>query len=474
MVKTEKPFLILGGEVHNSTTSNAQYFLSKIDKLKKLNCNTLILPVYWELIEPSEGAFDFTLTDHIIDICTKNDFRVVILWFGTWKNAYSMYVPEWVKVDKARFFRARTKSGKPHNAVSCFCDEARDADANAFTALMKHIKETDTSRTVVMIQIENEVGVLDMRRDYCPAANEKFQGNVDAELTEYLKANTKLAYNYTGENWSSVFSDMADEVFMAYHIAKYVEEVARRGKEEYDIPMYVNTWLVQYENQAPGDYPSGGPTHRVIDIWRAAAPHIDFIAPDIYLDDFPKVCSQYTRDDNPLFIPEARRDDTAVANLLYAIGKYRARGFAPFGIESMENGEALAEAYLILTNMMEIIETSYEKGCITGVHWLDKESLSQTIGGFSIKFHPYRNDKKEDRAGGAIVITEDTGKYTIIGQNIRYSFDYDDVEFIHIKEGKYDRRGEWIDGRRLNGDEIYQTRFGEIAGVQRVYVQSKE
>lgn len=468
MIDTKRlPFMMLGGEVHNSTTSNAEYFLTKIDKLKKLNCNTLVLPVYWELIEPEEGTFDFELVDEIIEICDKNDFKIVILWFATWKNAASSYVPEWVKRDIVRFFRVQNKAGKNLNNISCFCNAGRDADAKAFAALMKHIKKTDKRKTVIMMQVENEVGVLGSRRDFCPISTAKFEGKVDAELIEYLKNNTKLEYNYAGENWASVFSDMADEVFMAYHTAKYIEEIVRCGKAEYDMPMYVNTWLVQFENQAPGDYPSGGPTHRVIDIWRAAAPHIDFIAPDIYLDDFPKVCSQYTRDDNPLFIPEARRDHTAVANLLYAIGKYKAIGFAPFGIESIDDnvGNSLAQAYSILTNMTDIIWDAYQSNRITGIHWLDKSSLSQEIGGFRMTF------EKRGESCGAIVITEDTGKYIIIGQNIRYSFDYSHVEYIHIKEGKY-IDGKWIDGRRLNGDEMDQNRFGEISGVHRVCVQS--
>jgi len=469
MVYENVPFIVLGGELHNSTASNAEYFLTKIDRLKELNCNTLILPAYWELVEPSEGVFAFGLVDEIIDICRRNGFKVVMLWFAAWKNAYSTYVPEWVKTDSKRFFRARSKDGRAQGTVSCFCDEVRDADARAFAALMRHIKETDKDKTVIMMQIENETGVLGMRRDYCPAANERFEGGVAGELIEYLRANTSMKYNYGGENWSSVFNEMADEVFMSYHTAKFVEEIAKRGKAEYDIPMYVNAWLVQFENQAPGDYPSGGPTHRVIDIWRAAAPHVDFIAPDIYLDDFPKVCGQYARADNPLFIPEARRDRTAVANLLYAIGKYKALGFAPFGIESTEkeSGEALSQAYSIISNMMEIIKESCQSDRITGVHWLDKNSLSQNVGGFWLRF------EKTGESGGAIVIVEDVGKYTIIGQNMKYSIDYDEAEYIHIREGRY-ADGKWIDGRRLNGDEMYVLRFGDIPEIHRVYIHKKD
>jgi len=465
------PFVILGGELHNSTASNIEYFASKIDRLKELNCNTLILPAYWELIEPSEGVFDFELVDKIIEICDNNGFKIVLLWFATWKNAYSTYVPEWVKSDKTRFFRARNKDGRVQGTISCFCGEARDADAKAFAELMKHLKATDKNKTVIMMQLQNEAGVLGMRRDYCEPANEQFGANVPGELLDYLKNNTDFKFNYNGENWSSVFHEMADECFMSYYTAKYIEEAARRGKAEYDMPMFVNAWLVQFDNQAPGAYPSGGPTHRVIDIWRAAAPSIDIYAPDIYLDDFPGVCAQYAREDNPLLIPEVRRDNHVTANLLYAIGKYKSIGFAPFGIESMDtaepSGAALAQAYSLLSNMMGIIIDSYKSDSIAGVHWLDKHSLSQDIGGFRIAFNI------TGESGGAIVITESEGKYIIIGQNIRYSINHDEVEYMHIREGRYEN-GVWVDGRRLNGDEMHLVTFGDIPEVQRVYVQRKD
>ena len=72
---------------------------------------------------------------------------------------------------------------------------------------------------------------------------------------------------------------------------------------------------------------------QVMDIWRAAAPSIDFIAPDIYTDEFTWVCKEYTRSGNPLFIPETQRGDLAAMRAFYAFGEFDAGCFAPFGID---------------------------------------------------------------------------------------------------------------------------------------------
>ena len=94
---------------------------------------------------------------------------------------------------------------------------------------------------------------------------------------------------------------------MAWAIASYVEHLASRGQAIADIPMYANAWLGPQPGQdTPGQYPSGGPTSRVLDIWRAAAPSLAFLGPDIYVDDADGAMAQYATGVQPFFVPECR------------------------------------------------------------------------------------------------------------------------------------------------------------------------
>src|ERR1041385_8717172 len=104
-----KPFLILGGELHNSSTSTASYMQPIWELVKKKNLNTVVAPVYWELLEPQEGKFDFSLVDSMLAGVRKQNVHLVILWFGSWKNGYSMYVPGWVKNSSDKYQRAKDK-----------------------------------------------------------------------------------------------------------------------------------------------------------------------------------------------------------------------------------------------------------------------------------------------------------------------------------------------------------------------------
>jgi beta-galactosidase GanA len=241
------------------------------------------MPVAWEQIEPKEDSFDFSILDHWIETARKNNVHLVLLWFGSWKNAFSNYAPSWVKSDPKRFPRAASAEGAPLEILSTFSPETSRCDSRAFAALMRHICTQDSQQqTVLMAQVENEVGYLGPGRDRSPEANRGFRGPVPDTLirnlaAKHLQLSPELAahFNEHGRNWSEVFGNAADEVFMAWNYADYVEAVAHAGKTEYALPMYVNAQLPAPQERA-GEYPSGGPHPEYLEVWRAAAPSIDF------------------------------------------------------------------------------------------------------------------------------------------------------------------------------------------------------
>jgi len=356
-----KPFLMLSGELHNSSAGSAHYMEPIWSRLKNNNLNTVIAPVSWELIEPAEGKFDFSLVDNMITGARKENLKLIVLWFGSWKNAKSTYAPEWVKKNTAKYPLMESQGGRMLNTLSTFGENSVKADAKAFAELMKHIKQVDSkNQTVIMIQVQNETGILGSPRDNSELATKAFTEQVPSELMTYLFKNKSSLYpgllkqwetngykmtgtweevfgkgeKYKGEDWKTNYSYYTEELFMAWNLAKYTGEVAKKGKQEYALPMFANGWIKQPKSTNPGRYPSGGPLPQVIDIWRAAAPAIDLIAADIYaVEEFDWVCQEFSLSGNPLFIPETTTGLASSARALYAFGKYDAIGYAPFGID---------------------------------------------------------------------------------------------------------------------------------------------
>ncbi len=351
LIVQNKPFLMLGGELGNSSASDLKYMRPVWPKLKAMHLNTILMPVYWELIEPQEGKFDFSLVDDLIASARKNDLKIVVLWFGSWKNSMSCYAPYWVKTNQKRFPRSRTKDGRALEILTPFSDENRNADTRAFASFMKHLRAIDGKlNTVVMIQVENEIGMIPQARDCCAEAEESFARQVPSELIAYLQKNKDSlteelhqAWSSTGMKtsgtWEEVFGKgpQTDEIFVAWYFGKYTDYVAEAGKKEYPLPMYVNAALIR-PNYKPGQYPSGGPLPHLMDVWRAAAPQIDFLSPDIYFTNFAEWLGKYDRAGNAIFIPEANRFQS-VTNAFYAIARHNAMGYNPFSIESADNPE---------------------------------------------------------------------------------------------------------------------------------------
>src|SRR5689334_1140595 len=231
LIVDNKPFLILGGELGNSSASSSDYMRSIWPKLRQMNLNTVFAPVYWELMEPTEGRFDFSLVDSLIKNARLNKMKLVLLWFGSWKNSMSCYVPEWVKTNTKRFPRAVDKNNVPQEILTPFNRNNLEADKNAFVALMRHIKKANEKQTtVIAIQVENEIGMLPDARSYDDPANVAFQQPVPTQLLIYLQTNShnlNLQLNAqwrtngykTSGTWEQVFgrSLSTDEIFMAWH-----------------------------------------------------------------------------------------------------------------------------------------------------------------------------------------------------------------------------------------------------------------
>lgn len=348
IVANDQPMLMIGGEMGNSSASTKEDLQRIFPHLKNLALNTVLVPVTWELIEPREGEFDMTSLANIIDEARKNDLKVVLLWFGAWKNSMSCYAPEWFKVDTKRFPRAHTKEGKPVEEASSLSNNVLESDKRAFCKIMEYLRDNDSKeQTVVMVQVENEIGMIDVPRDYSADATKLYNSAVPKLLTDYLKANKKSLHPYIADkiakagamgnkaaSWPQLFGDdiYTEEIFQSWTYATYVQKIAEAGREIYNIPMYVNVALNSRGRQ-PGQYPSGGPLAHLIDIWHCGAPAIDVLGVDIYDKGVKDWFAKYHLPNNPLFVPEIRLEHKDAMYALYAFGHHGAMGFCPFSIE---------------------------------------------------------------------------------------------------------------------------------------------
>lgn len=513
-----KPFFALAGELHNSSTGSIQNMETIWPRMAEKNLNTVIAAMSWELLEPTEGQFDYSILDAMVQGAEKNHLKLVILWFGSWKNGNSTYVPAWVKTDKKRFPLVKNKNGNELNILSTFSVNACKADSNAFAHLMAHLRETDRNHTVIAIQIENEIGTMDMAstymnmpngimRDFSSPANKAFAGQVPSDLISYLKKNQKTLNPVIAETWSSNgkkekgtweevfgvskedttsnfnehFSYLTDEIFNTWNYATYVQQVAAAGKKEYNIPMYVNAWMKQPSQRDPGLYPSGGPQAHLIDIWRAGAPAIDFLAPDIYeISIFDKICQDYKQSDNPLFIPETRVDAAAAARALYTFGKYGALCYAPFGIDgggftnsAAPNEEYFRMVYGALKRLMPYLQQYAGTDKCIGLYLDDKKTTdSQKLGDYNVVARRImlgsaqallgtsgEEQKQENLASGAIIFQVAENEFIVAAGvgSISISISKPGVNgYISVDEIRQDKDDKTY-YHRLNGDE---TAFG--------------
>lgn len=487
LIVNDQPFLILGGELGNSSAATSEDIKTIFPKLKKLNLNTVLAPVYWELLEPVQEEFDFTLVDELINTARENDLKLILLWFGSWKNSMSCYTPAWIKTNEARYPRAKMKDGKSVEILSPFSTQNLNADKKAFTQLMNHLKKVDDNeKTVIMVQVENEIGLIPNARDYSTMAQNAFKQDVPPQLIELLKASSNELHPHlknmwiengskTSGNWETIFGKglYTDELFMAWHFAIYTEQIAKAGKDQYNLPLFVNAAL-NSRGRKPGAYPSAGPLAHLFDIWKLAAPSIDFCALDIYDKGFADWIAQYDTKNNPLFIPEIRNEEANAARVFYAIGKHKALGFSPFSIEGCDLNDPIAKSYAILNSISPIIAKT-PKPEMTGV-WFNDELTSDTIqlNGWTIKVsHDYTlgwDAKAKDGSTwpetAALVISMPNNHFLVAGTG---------VVFIVISGPKKDKQsgiltadrvtmlnGKISTSKRLNGDQTHQGRHIRI------------
>jgi beta-galactosidase GanA len=480
------PFLVLGGELGNSSASSLAYLRPYWATLRSLHLNTVLAPVYWELIEPTEGRFNFATVDTLIRDARANDMRLVLLWFGSWKNSMSSYAPAWMKTNQTRFPRTEATRGQGQEILSPFSEANMQADARAFAALLRHLRKIDGTRhTVLMVQVENEIGMIPEARDHSPVADSLFAQPVPKELMSYLqgqrdslapelRARWDSAGGKPAGGWEAVFGTglHTDELFMAWHFARYAERVAAAGKAEYPLPMFVNAALIR-PGYLPGRYVSAGPLPHLIDVWRAAAPSIDMLSPDIYFPNVVEWTTRYARSGNPLFIPEARLSAGSAVHALYAIGAHNAIGFSPFAIESVKEPERhpLARSYEMLAELASLILAAQGRGTMISVippvafdGTVNESPQRVVVGGefaLTVTFEPAASSERPPSRGGLIVALA-PDEFLLAGAGIVVTFAPvsagDPIAgILSAQEGRY-VRGQWKPSRWLNGDQTHQGR----------------
>jgi beta-galactosidase GanA len=467
-----QPFLILGAQINNSSSWPA--VLPEVwPAIEAIHANTVEAPVYWEQIEPERDRFDFANVDELVREARAHHVYLILLWFATWKNGRMHYVPEWIKSDPSEYPRVIDARGEPLDVLSPHAESNREADKKAFAALMQHLKQIDgAEHTVLMMQVENESGILGSVRDFSSAAEKLFQSEVPGDLAQALHRRTGT--------WKEVFGADAQETFSAYSVARYINEVAVAGKAEYPLPMYVNNWLKYRPDAIPGvSYPSGGPTYNMLAVWKAAAPAIEMIGPDIYTDDsdaYRETLRQFHRPDNPIWVPETGMTDADAKYFFYALGE-GAVGFSPFGVDYTgwtiqdEKPPALdAENYSLVGPMdREIARLNFEGKLKAAVEEEGAPRTSLDFGKWqatvSFGFPQFdggpRPPGTKDHHGRALVAELAADEFLVTGVDARIEFHLSPsqaghTQILRAEEGRYEN-GAWRPLRLWNGDE---TDFG--------------
>ena len=501
-----KPMLILGGELGNSTASDLKYLNGYWQTLKTIGLNTVIAPLEWDMIEPREGVYDFASVDGLIQQAEANKVKLVVLWLAAWKNSTSSYAPPYIKHGWQKYAKAQDNKGGPVDILSAFDPDTLKADQRAFAALMGHLKAVDKNHTVVMVQVENEIGMLPVVRDYGPQAQAAYKDQVPKALTDYLRKNKATLHPFVRDawtangakaagTWAEVFGEgpVGEEIFQGWGYAVFTNALTQAGKAAYDLPMYINGAL-NAPDQKPGQYPSGGPIPHMFDIWKAGAPAVDLIGMDVYYPNYVHWADQFKRPDNPVFVPEANRAGQVDAggNAFYTLGDLDGIGFSPFHIETLPHPETdpLTDAYRVLGQIAPLVLAHQGKGTMRGFRApisyegvLDETPKTFDLGGYTITANMVdsRTPKATQTipAHGGLIIQTGKDEFLVAGRGVILRFADADaksgfkVGIEQIVDGQF-VDGQWVPGRWLNGDEAGQGRYLRLPpegfGIQKLKV----
>lgn len=475
-----EPMLILAGQVMNSSSFDVEWMESVWSRVQAFNLNTLIMPISWQAVETAEGEFDFSLLDEAIRQARVHDMRIVLGWFGTWKNGRSFFPPEYVMTDLERFPRMENAEGQRLEVLSFLSENTLAADTRAFVALMEHLKAVDgEENTVIMVQIQNEVGLLGDTRDRSPAAEAAFASQVPSRLMDYLVKNEAhlkphlhqvwaLQRFRTEGTWTEVFGDgiETDEIFMAWHYSRFIGRMAEAGAAAYNLPLYANAWLGQVRDGVPGRYPSGGPVARMMDIWKAGAPHLALLAPDIYAL-FSERTADFSRHDNPLFVPEGvplwlGDRYGAPGEAFFTFAEAHGLGYGPFAIDHSlyPADHPIGVAYKALDNLSHLIIEHIGTPNMRGF-FREEDETEHTIEIGPYQFHITYQPLLEECYG--LIIRTGENEFVLAGNGARvrvFPADRDDhsgLTITFVEEGRFDADGEFIRQRIVGGDETIGT-----------------
>lgn len=470
-----KPFLMLGAQLWNS--SGWPYITDQFwTELRTLHANTLEFPIYWQNIEPESGKYNFKELDDLFKNAHRENLKLVLLWFASWKNGSSSYAPDWVLKNPDKYPRMLNGHGEELLILSASSTVNREADKRAFTEVMKHVKSLDPyGQTVIMIQVQNEAGSLGTDRDYSPPANILFDGNIPEALATGLKK--------SGGTWTQVFGKDAPEAFNAWYVSTYINAVAKAGKAIHDLPMYANAWTRENAFQRPGEYPSGGPTSNMLDLWKVGAPDLAFLAPDLYSGNpnvFNESCELYKRKDNLLIIPETSNGIAYARFHFYAIGNHNAKGVAVYGVDPFHADPNDKRTFDVLDERFNDISANYALLSKASYRILDLQNRGKlkAVGeeqglveqlvhfdGYDALFE-YGFPRYKDRTrqtGRALVAQLDSNEFLLIGFDAKFRFrpsygsGFSNAELLVVEEGYYDAKNQWIRQRFWNGDEVYHS-----------------
>lgn len=454
----DQPFLILSLQLNCDSCYDEQTIDRLMRNARKMGCNAVALLLYWRLIEPREGAFDYSILKAMLQSAHKYNLRIVLVWFGSYKNAAMHYAPDWILNDPATYTRVIAQDGTQIPYVACYnCEALIEKDKRAVVHVFEYLKKHDADHRVILFQVNNETGILGgSARCHCPVCEEKYQAG----------------------QYEARYGNLADEAFTAEWNLKFQERIAQAAKAVYPLPCYLNAWLAFPTPDSIGGvtYPAGGPNYRVLDVYLEQKKHIDFVSPDIYATgfrDFHRICGDYKQPGNPLYVAEHALGSTSRAckNIYYAFGEFAALGIDPWAIDcaypdmmekplcDLVHERWNDEAYELLTAFMPIrdamVPIANNMGTQKLKYWVQEESeteLALDFGDVFVKIQ-YANPQNGQSRGMAIRISE--SRFVVLGSNSVVAFLRPDGSVVSMSRSE---RG------RFDGENFIVERKNSITG----------